>query len=321
MKIGTHNGCFHCDEALAVSLLKLLPEFKDAEVVRTRDESTLSQCDAVVDVGGKFDPAKLRFDHHQNEFDEYFDENHTVTRLSSAGLVHKYFGKRIIREVYGITDETDIEEVYQRVYSSLIESLDAIDNGVAVADGPIKYEISTHLSARVARLNPSWVDVDVDVDSRFRDAMSLTLSEFDYYVRNTIDVHLAAKSKFEEVYRNRFNVHESGLVIETPRGMPFVHLLHSLEEKELTPVEKRVAFYITYDDATKQFRCSCIREADQQFTSRRPFPKRLCGLRDEDLVEASGIDGLTFIHRAGFTCGGLTKQSILELINLTLKEG
>ncbi|GFE53529.1 metal binding protein, putative [Babesia ovis] len=319
-KIGTHNGCFHCDEAMAVSMLMLLSEFKDAEVIRTRDEAILATCDAVVDVGGVFDPERMRFDHHQNEFNEYFDEKHTVTRLSSAGLVYKYFGKRVIREIYGVTEEANVEEVYQQVYNRFIEALDAIDNGVAVADSPLKYENSTHLPARIARLNPSWVDENVDVDARFRDAMKLTLSEFDYYVRNAIDVHLSAIRKFEELYRNRFNVHQSGLVIETPRGMPFSHTLYQLEEKEGTPADKRLAFYITYDSATNQYRCSCIKEKDSQFASRRPFPKRLSGLRDKELEKASGIPGLTFIHRAGFTCGGLTKESILKLIDITLQE-
>ena len=34
IKIGTHNGTFHCDEALACYMLKLLPEYKDASIVR-----------------------------------------------------------------------------------------------------------------------------------------------------------------------------------------------------------------------------------------------------------------------------------------------
>ena len=32
--IGTHDGSFHCDEALAISMLKLLPEYKDSPVLR-----------------------------------------------------------------------------------------------------------------------------------------------------------------------------------------------------------------------------------------------------------------------------------------------
>ncbi|MCS4558828.1 MYG1 family protein, partial [Shewanella sp. C32] len=54
--IGTHNGTFHCDEALAVSMLKLLPKFAAHDVLRTRDEAKLAQCEAVVDVGGIYNP-------------------------------------------------------------------------------------------------------------------------------------------------------------------------------------------------------------------------------------------------------------------------
>lgn len=34
VRIGTHDGTFHCDEALACALLKLLPQYKDASIVR-----------------------------------------------------------------------------------------------------------------------------------------------------------------------------------------------------------------------------------------------------------------------------------------------
>jgi len=34
MLIGTHNGTFHCDEVLACFMLKSLPEYKDAQIVR-----------------------------------------------------------------------------------------------------------------------------------------------------------------------------------------------------------------------------------------------------------------------------------------------
>lgn len=37
---------------------------------------------------------------------------------------------------------------------TFVEHIDAIDNGVDVADTPVKYDVSTHLSARVAALNP-----------------------------------------------------------------------------------------------------------------------------------------------------------------------
>lgn len=70
MRIGTHSGVFHCDDALACFMLKCLPKFKDAEIIRSRDESKLAECDVVVDVGGIYDPATQRFDHHQRGFTE-----------------------------------------------------------------------------------------------------------------------------------------------------------------------------------------------------------------------------------------------------------
>lgn len=85
--IGTHSGSFHCDEALAVSMLKLLPQFANHHILRTRDEMKLQQCDIVVDVGGVYDVSTNRFDHHQKTFQGTFDG--FTTRLSSAGLVYK----------------------------------------------------------------------------------------------------------------------------------------------------------------------------------------------------------------------------------------
>ena len=63
--IGTHNGRFHCDEALACYMLRRLPEYSDAEIVRTRDPKILDGCEVVVDVGGVYDPTSHRYDHHQ----------------------------------------------------------------------------------------------------------------------------------------------------------------------------------------------------------------------------------------------------------------
>ncbi len=63
--IGTHDGKFHCDEVLACSLLKMLPEYSDAKIVRTRNSEKLDGCDIVVDVGGVYDPSRHRYDHHQ----------------------------------------------------------------------------------------------------------------------------------------------------------------------------------------------------------------------------------------------------------------
>lgn len=60
----------------------------NVDLVRTRDPAVLDTCTIVVDVGGVYDEAKQRFDHHQRGFTEVFGHGFT-TKLSSAGLVYK----------------------------------------------------------------------------------------------------------------------------------------------------------------------------------------------------------------------------------------
>ena len=46
-------------------MLKKLPEYSEASIVRSRNDDTLKSCDIVVDVGGVYDPNTHRYDHHQ----------------------------------------------------------------------------------------------------------------------------------------------------------------------------------------------------------------------------------------------------------------
>lgn len=86
--IVTHNGTHHADEALAVHLLRKLPQFAAARLQRTREKSIIEQATIVVDVGAEYDAERHRYDHHQRGFEETFDKDHKV-KLSSAGLVWK----------------------------------------------------------------------------------------------------------------------------------------------------------------------------------------------------------------------------------------
>lgn len=54
----------------------------------------LETLDAVLDVGGVYDPSRDRYDHHQKGFLEVFGHGFT-TKLSSAGLVYKVYCYKI----------------------------------------------------------------------------------------------------------------------------------------------------------------------------------------------------------------------------------
>jgi uncharacterized UPF0160 family protein len=49
VKIGTHSGTFHCDEALGCWLLHQTSKFRGAEIVRSRDAEVLKDLDVVID--------------------------------------------------------------------------------------------------------------------------------------------------------------------------------------------------------------------------------------------------------------------------------
>lgn len=54
--------------------------------------------DVLIDVGGEFNAETHRYDHHQRGFAEVFGHGFD-TKLSSAGLVYKHFGREIIAGV------------------------------------------------------------------------------------------------------------------------------------------------------------------------------------------------------------------------------
>lgn len=52
------------------------------------------------------------------------------TKLSSAGLVYKYYGKEIIAKLLNLPEShRDVKTVYLAVYKRFMEAVDAIDNG------------------------------------------------------------------------------------------------------------------------------------------------------------------------------------------------
>ena len=110
--LGTHDGSFHADEVTACSLLLLYDQIDRDQIFRTRDPRTLATCDYVCDVGGSYDPALKRFDHHQIDF---------KGPLSSAGMVLLYLrDQKIIAP-----------SLYDMYNKTLILGVDAHDNGVA----------------------------------------------------------------------------------------------------------------------------------------------------------------------------------------------
>ncbi|CAL8464428.1 g3963 [Coccomyxa elongata] len=315
MKIGTHNGSFHCDEALGCFLLKQTDAFKNADIIRTRDEDILKDLDVVIDVGGKYDSDACRFDHHQRGFTEVFGHGFR-TKLSSAGLVYKHFGLDIIAKLMTLTkDDEQVKKVYLAVYKHFMEAIDAIDNGVNQwdVDTPPKYISNTSLSARVGGLNPRWnEDQSAErTDAQFLKAVQLTGSEFLESVDYISKAWLPAKTYVQEAIEKRHEVDPSGEIIQLSRVCPWKEHLYDLEEE--LDLEKPIKFCVYEDERAHSWRVQAVSVSAGSFENRKSLPAAWMGLRDAQLSEIAGIPNCVFVHASGFIGGTKTLEGAIKM--------
>lgn len=347
--IGTHNGTFHCDEALACGLLKLLPTYKASPIVRTRDAPTLDSCNIVVDVGAVYDAERLRFDHHQASFTGRYRDG-APTKLSSAGLVYKHFGPQIIQEIAsavsksGPLDAPTLAKLVERTYDRLILEIDAIDNGVEVSAGPFNYRVHTGLSSRVAKLNPLWNEAadEVSINARFAAAMHMTATEFVDYVVRTVTAWLPAREIVVAARAGARSVHPSGQILRLDQFAPWKEHLFELEEEEEEGAPSKVddgeggaaaspakrargedslpkALYLLAADTNGSWRVHAVPESPDSFASRKALPAAWRGLRDQQLSDKAGVPGCIFVHASGFIGGAQTYEGALALASKALE--
>ncbi|EOO03479.1 putative myg1 protein [Phaeoacremonium minimum UCRPA7] len=340
--IGTHNGHFHADEALAVYMLRThIPRYHGAKLVRTRDPAVLATCDTVVDVGGEYDPERNRYDHHQRTFTTTFP-GRTATKLSSAGLVYMHFGKEIIAGRRGAAGEgsssdfSTVDLLYGKIYESFVEALDAHDNGVsaydpaALAAAGVERRFSEggfSLGAMVGRLNPSWNDpapadpaaAQAAEDARFVEASARIGQEFDrdldYYIR----AWLPARDIVARAYGEKARYDPQGrIMVLSGQSCPWKDHLYSLEEES---PDSGKALYVLYPEKPApdaKWRVQAVPVSKDSFESRKPLPKEWRGFRDEELDKVSGVPGCVFVHAAGFIGGNKTFEGALELAKKAL---
>ena len=328
LRIATHSGTFHADEALACFMLRRLPKFKSAAVTRTRDPQVLSECDVVVDVGSVYDHAAMRYDHHQRGFSECFGHGFG-TKLSSAGLIYKHYGKELIAVETGRAEASDeVALLYTQLYKNFVESIDAIDNGIdqfeaVVADDDardakrarlvMRYVNSTTLSSRIGNMNAAWnEDASGAVqDARFQQASEIAGSELLSKLSYLSDSWLPARAIVAAAFAERGSVHPSGKVMTLTRFAPWKEHLFDLEAE--AKMEGFVLYVLYQDDRELKWRVACVPKELSAFGDRRSLPEPWRGLRGEAIDAAAGIKGCTFVHAGGFTGGHETYDGALQM--------
>ena len=336
--IGTHNGTFHADEALAVYLLRLLPEYANSPLVRTRDPAILATCHIVVDVGGVHDDTQKRYDHHQRGFTATFPGR--ATKLSSAGLVYMHFGRAILAQLTGLdASSAEITVLHEHVYSTFVEAIDAADNGLDAYDGAAlaaagvarRFSDSGFtLGAAVARFNRAAPRAAADDDAerrqrkedeRFARASVFMGEQFAMEVADKADAWLPARAPVREAYAQRRRWHPSGRVVVLRDGhVPFASHLYDAERDEAAregaPEDGVRVYYVLFPEDAEEnskWRVRAVTVEGMNFKNRKDLPTAWKGLRDEELDKVSGVDGCVFVHANGFIGGNKTFEGALEM--------
>jgi len=298
--IGTHDGMFHADDVTACVLLTMLDKFSGSEIIRTRNPELLKTCAVVVDVGGVYDPQTDRYDHHQRDFAHSMSTvlpgKPWTTKLSSAGLVYAHYGHQIIQNLLE-TDDDMTEAVFDRLYVTFIEEIDAMDNGLDKVDTP--FRATSTLTHRVQRLGPSWEDISPDFAYHFDQAISLVRTEFLQVLFDIYKNWLPARGVVRDAYATRFTVDGSGQIMTLPCYCPWqAHLSDSSVKIVLFP------------DPAGQWRI--------QGAGSFLLPVAWRGLSGDALSAVCQVPASVFVHNSGFMGGHTTYEGALSLARLAL---
>ena len=303
VRIATHNGTFHADDVFGVAVLLLL--YPHAELVRTRDAATITSADFAVDVGGEWDPARGRFDHHQRGFAGARPDG---VVYASAGLVWEAFGERLVTQLIGPgrADPPLAQAIATDLDVELVQHLDRADTG-ASHGAPGLFG----LSALLSQFNTTWDNpAAAGKDGRaalagFHRAVEVTT----LFLRASVD-QLRAKHQGAQLVRRADKV-LGGAVLVLPRG--------SLPWTEVVCAEMPKVLFVVYPDSSDtQFQLHVVTVEPHSFVARKDLPRPWAGLRDAELAAVCGVADAVFCHNGRFIAGAGSLQGALRMAELAL---
>lgn len=291
-RIITHSGGFHADEVFGVATLRImLGDGEDVEIVRSRDPEVIATGDYVLDVGGIYDASKQRFDHHQEE-GAGGRENGIL--YSSFGLVWKHYGEVVSGNA----------EVARLIDERLVAPIDAVDNGIDIAEYKFENVRPYTISDVISLMRPSWKDTDRDYDAHFLKAVDLAEKLLEREI-----LHTQAEVEGEKHIRKQIESAPDKRVVLIDHNFPWERVVTEYPE----------VLYVVYQYDEDNWRVQAARSSTSSFAMRKPLPVEWGGKTGEEFTRVSGVLDATFCHRKLFTCGAKSREGVLKLAELAVK--
>ena len=314
--IATHSGSFHADDVFGVGVL--MGVFPSHSLIRTRKQELIDAADFVVDVGGTWDAANGRFDHHQRGFTgartAYEVDGQTLPGVgyASAGLVWTAHGSEYVRAWAAIHGHSlnvqAVDDIVRSIDHSLVQYLDIVDTG----QGDVSPGIFG-LSSLIAQLNTHWMEekgMDGKVkaqlqETRFREAIAITRKFLDHAISKKV-AQISAVDTVRAAPRL-----VGGKVLHLQEGgMPWTRVV--VDEMP------EVMFVIYPDSDGDQYQIKTVPVEPGSFTARLDLPQSWAGLRDQELATVTGVADSVFCHLNLFIGGARSFDGAVKLAELAL---
>ena len=290
IRIVTHSGNFHADELLAVAALEMLMKETVYEVIRTRDPEVIAKADYVVDVGGVYDIATNRFDHHQQGG---AGARENGIPYSAFGLVWKHYGETL----------SGSKRVAHAIDEQVGYPVDMGDNGhdyyklIRQDTEPLIVQFV------VAMFRPTWTEGLVH-DERFFELLAIMRRILERTIKVEQDREAAGKF-VEEAYQRS----EDKRIVVIDQSYPWHNVLAEHPEPLYVVKPKSVG---------TNWEVECVRDNPYGFENRKPLPESWAGHLEGDkkLAEITGVSDVVFCHNMRYVAVTKTKESAIKLAQL-----
>lgn len=301
MILGTHDGGFHADDVFATTILK---EVMDVEkVIRTRDSVKLQTCDLIFDVGNG------QFDHHSK--DKKYRNNGIP--YAACGLIWKEYGKVYIKNLLNRFklkyDENLIDSIFIKLDNTIIQQIDAADNGIKIINNTLNNMVICDLSNVIENFNIQWYETYTSEksDNQFMEAVKFSKNLLE---NKTINIYYALKGK--DILLKQYQKSKKEYIV-LDEFMPWKTSIH-----EIDPTGK--IKFIIFQGSDGNWNVQCVPKILGEFQNRLDLPKEWAGLRNEELAEKTGINDSIFCHVNLFLAVFKTKQSAIKCAEKVLEQ-
>jgi uncharacterized UPF0160 family protein len=282
--IVTHSGSFDPDDVLSVAAVSLFLGQGEFEVIRSRDKEVIEKADWVLDVGGIYDPATLRFDHHQHSV----PTRENGVPFSAFGLVWMEIGEKIC----------DSASIAKSIEKNLVFPIDAADNQIIVCS-PSHPEISSFEFYDVINTyKPVWGSTE-DFDVGFNRAVSFA---------RTLLRRMIAQGQGDEIMHTL--IRKTYEAADDKELLLFDHPIMRNELADYEGVKVYVSPVLGVDESN--WMAVAVPRKNGSFHNRAIFPTQWGGLSDKALELVSGIEGAVFCHKELYIFVATTKEAALE---------